>query len=160
MAWPSGFASASVCSVSSASGYANHDPRWPMPIPPCKKHIKKTPNLDAGRQRRSLGHRRGALSVPNSTRSSECGSSPTAAACTIATLTISKTSSARLNPSSQPGPLGTMSCADYAQLLKTLCLVMSTKTHETPMAFPRDELQAANSFLFGNAALPYSFAAS
>jgi hypothetical protein len=31
-------------------------------------------------------------------------------------------SSARLNPSSQPGPLGTMSCADYAQLLKTLCL--------------------------------------
>jgi hypothetical protein len=27
-----------------------------------------------------------------------------------------------LNPSSQPGPLATMSSADYAQLLKTLCL--------------------------------------
>jgi transposase len=39
--------------------------------------------------------------------------------CTIATSTISKTSSARLNPSSQPGPLATMSSADYAQLLKT-----------------------------------------
>ena len=65
------------------------------------------------------------LTVPNSTPSSECGSSPAVVACTIATSTISKTSSARLNPSSQPGPLGTMSCADYAQLLKTLCLAFT-----------------------------------
>jgi hypothetical protein len=63
------------------------------------------------------------LTVPNSTPSSECGSSPAVVAYTIATSTISKTSSARLNPSSQPGPLATMSSADYAQLLKTLCLV-------------------------------------
>jgi hypothetical protein len=63
------------------------------------------------------------LTVPNSIRSSECGSSHAVVACTIATSRISKTSSARLNPSSQPGPLATMSSADYAQLLKTLCLV-------------------------------------
>src|SRR5580693_566527 len=62
------------------------------------------------------------LTVPNSTPSSECGSSPAVVAYTIATSTISKTSSPRLNPSSQPGPLATMSSADYAQLLKTLCL--------------------------------------
>ena len=65
------------------------------------------------------------LTVPNSTPSSVCGSSPAVVACTIATSTISKTSSARLNPSSQPGPLATMSSADYAQLLKTLCLVLA-----------------------------------
>src|ERR1700733_12258426 len=63
------------------------------------------------------------LTVPNSTPSSECGSSPAVVACTIATSTISKTSSPRLNPSSQPGPLATMSSAGYAQLLKTLCYV-------------------------------------
>jgi hypothetical protein len=63
MALQSGFASASVCSVSSASACASHDPRWPRSIRPCKKHIRKNPSLDAGRQRRSLGHRRGALSA-------------------------------------------------------------------------------------------------
>src|SRR5216683_2886013 len=66
--------------------------------------------------------------VPNSIRSSACGSSHAVVACTIATSTISKTSSARLNPSSQPGPLATMSSADYAQLLKTLCLVPPVST--------------------------------
>ena len=61
--------------------------------------------------------------IPNSIRSSECGSSHAVVACTIATSKISKTSSVRLNLSSQPGPLATMSSGDYAQLLKTLCLV-------------------------------------
>ena len=61
------------------------------------------------------------LTVPNSTPLSPCGSSPAVVACTIATSTISEMSSPRLNPSSQPGPLATMSSTDYAQLLKTLC---------------------------------------
>jgi hypothetical protein len=45
MALPSVFASASVSSVSSASGCASHDPRWPTPIPQCKKRIKKLQGL-------------------------------------------------------------------------------------------------------------------
>jgi hypothetical protein len=77
------------------------------------------------------------LTVPNSTRSSECGSSPAVAACTIATLTVSKTSSARLNPSSQPGPLGTMSRVDYAQLLKTLRLVSHSRLTARPFRYHR-----------------------
>ena len=36
-----------------------------------------------------------------------------------------------VNPSSQPGPLATMSSADYAQLLKTLCLARS-KSRQSP----------------------------
>src|SRR5260370_29722049 len=62
-ALPSGFASASGCSVNWASGCANHAPLWPMLIPRHRKHIKKTPRLDAGRERRSLGDRRSALSA-------------------------------------------------------------------------------------------------
>src|SRR3984885_10370302 len=62
-ALPSGFASASGCSVNWASGCANHAPLWPMLIPRYKKHIKKTPSLDAGPERRSLGDRRSALSA-------------------------------------------------------------------------------------------------
>ncbi len=45
------FASASACFVNSASGCVNHGPRWPRRIPQCRKHIKKTPRLDAGCQR-------------------------------------------------------------------------------------------------------------
>jgi hypothetical protein len=82
------------------------------------------------------------LTVPNSTRSSECGSSPAAAACTIATLTISKTSSARLNPSSQPGPLGTMSCVDYARLLKTLRLPLGGARPLASKHLPADWVSA------------------
>ena len=55
--------------------------------------------------------------VPNSIRSSVAGSSPAAVAFTIPTSPISKRSSARLNLSSPPGPLATMSSADHAQLL-------------------------------------------
>src|SRR5258708_29158868 len=62
-ALPSGFASASGCSVNWASGCANHAPLWPMLIPRHRKHIKKTPSLDAGRERRSVGDRRSALSA-------------------------------------------------------------------------------------------------
>jgi len=62
-ALPSGFASASGCSVNWASGCANHAPLWPMLIPRHRKPHKKTPRLDAGRERRSLGDRRSALSA-------------------------------------------------------------------------------------------------
>ena len=67
------------------------------------------------------------LTVPNSIRSSECGSSRAVVACTIATSKISKTSSVRLNLSSQPGSLATMSSGDYAHLLKTLCLAAAVR---------------------------------
>jgi hypothetical protein len=45
MALPSGFASASVCFVNSASVCASHDPLWPRPIPQFKKHIKISQDL-------------------------------------------------------------------------------------------------------------------
>jgi len=63
MALPSGFASASVCSVSSASGYASHDPRSPRPIPPWKKHIKKLQALMQDDNVDLWATRRGALSA-------------------------------------------------------------------------------------------------
>jgi hypothetical protein len=69
--------------------------------------------------------------VPNAIRSSACGSSHVVVACTIATSTSSKPSSARLNPSSQPGPLATMSSADYAHLLKTLRLISDVDSNVT-----------------------------
>src|SRR5260370_21937961 len=59
----SGYASASVCSVNSASACVNRDLRWLRPIPNFRKPIKKTPRLDAGCQRGSLGNRRSALST-------------------------------------------------------------------------------------------------
>src|SRR6266851_7857987 len=59
----SGYASASVCSVNSASACVNRDLRWLRPIPNFRKPIKKTPRLDAGCQRGSLGNRRSALSA-------------------------------------------------------------------------------------------------
>ncbi len=62
-ALPSGLASASGCSVNWASGCANHAPLWPMLIPRHRKPIKKTASLEAGRERRSLGDRRSALSA-------------------------------------------------------------------------------------------------
>src|ERR1700730_422910 len=63
------------------------------------------------------------LIVPNSIRSNECGSSHAVAACTIATSKILRTLSAQSKRNLQIGQLATMCYADYAQLLKTLCLV-------------------------------------
>ena len=62
------------------------------------------------------------LTVPNSTPSSECGSSPGGAVYTIVTSPISKTLSAPRKPNFHNGHLATMSCVGYAQLLKKLCL--------------------------------------
>src|SRR5882724_8032254 len=62
------------------------------------------------------------LTVPNSTRSNECGSSHAVAACIIATSKILRTLSALSKRNLQIGHVATMCYADYAQLLKTLCL--------------------------------------
>src|SRR6266478_6026767 len=62
------------------------------------------------------------LIVPNSTRSNECGSSHAVAACIIATSKILRTLSALSKRNLQIGHVATMCYADYAQLLKTLCL--------------------------------------
>src|SRR5882762_2455252 len=59
---------------------------------------------------------------PNSTRSNECGSSHAVAACIIATSKILRTLSALSKRNLQIGHVATMCYADYAQLLKTLCL--------------------------------------
>src|SRR5258708_18779470 len=61
--------------------------------------------------------------VPNLIPSSECGSSHVVVACTIVISKISETSSTQSRPNSQLGQPATRSCDDYAQLLKTLCLV-------------------------------------
>src|SRR5712691_2632741 len=65
------------------------------------------------------------LIVPNSTRSNECGSSHAVAACIIATSKILRTLSALSKRNLQIGHVATMCYADYAQLLKTLCLARS-----------------------------------
>src|SRR3984893_2994574 len=62
------------------------------------------------------------LIVPNSIRSNECGSSHAVAACIIATSKILRTLSAQSKRNLQIGQLATRFYADYAQLLKTLCL--------------------------------------
>src|SRR6266481_9004904 len=62
------------------------------------------------------------LTVPNSTRSNECGSSHAVAACIIATSKILRTLSALSKRNLHIGHVATMCYADYAQLLKTLCL--------------------------------------
>src|SRR5258708_5679631 len=64
------------------------------------------------------------LIVPNSTRSNECGSSHAVAACIIATSKILRTLSALSKRNLQIGHVATMCYADYAQLLKTLCLAL------------------------------------
>src|SRR5258708_36900553 len=61
--------------------------------------------------------------VPNLIPSSECGSSHVVVACTIVISKISETSSTQSRPNSQLGQPATRSCDDYAQLLKTLCLI-------------------------------------
>src|SRR6266849_1264117 len=64
------------------------------------------------------------LIVPNSTRSNECGSSHAVPACIIATSKILRTLSALSKRNLQIGHVATMCYADYAQLLKTLCLAV------------------------------------
>src|SRR3954454_6480103 len=58
-----GSVSASVCSGNSSSGSASLGPFWREPIRHDRKHIKKTPQVNAGRFCRPLGARRSALSA-------------------------------------------------------------------------------------------------
>ena len=66
----------------------------------------------------------------NSTPSSECGRSPAVVDLHNRYFDHLQDVIRRLSPSSQPGPLATMSSADYAQLLKTLCLDPSSDRKE------------------------------
>src|ERR1700721_1130837 len=100
--------SASLGDPATGCGHLRQCP--PSPLPPA-------PTVAGPTRPRLLLWTSFPRTVPNSIPSSECRSLSAVVACTIATSKTSKTSAVRLNLSSQPGSLATMSSGGYAHLL-------------------------------------------